>query len=174
MYKFYKKTILYLVLSALLIILGSAVAFAETPPHEEVYSRCNIYVNNVKISDRAYTVKGNIYITIDTLKKYGQTDFMTFDTAHNKIYFNASDINISLGSSATSKFIKQNAGRLYIPIKYFDGENGVNKKNHVSLGSVSQLCKIAYRYEGGSVYLYPYKDAARLWVSKSHLDKFSF
>ena len=161
MYKVYKRTLLYLFLATLLIMIGSAVCFADTPPYEDTYSDCAVYVNNVKTSEKAYTIKGNIYISIQTLQKYGQTDFMTFDTANNKIYFNASKIQIALGDAETSNFIKNNAGKVYLPIKYF------NKVNHVSLGSVSQLCKIAYRYENGKVYLYPYKDASRLWTSRA-------
>ena len=161
MYTSLKKTILYIFLVTLLVGLGSALCFADVPPAEDTYSDCAVYVNNVKTSEKAYTIKGNIYISIQTLQKYGQTDFMTFDTANNKIYFQASKIQMALGDAETTKFIKNNAGKVYLPIKYF------NKVNHVSLGSVSQLCKIAYRYESGKVYLYPYKDAARLWTANT-------
>ncbi len=161
MYTCLKKTIISTILLLLLVALGSAVCFADTPPAEDTYSDCAVYVNNIKTSDKAYTIKGNIYISIQTLQKYGQTDFMTFDTANNKIYFQASKIQMFLGDAETTNFIKNNAGKVYLPIKYF------NKVNHVSLGSVSQLCKIAYRYENGKVFLYPYKDAARLWTTKT-------
>ena len=64
--KFYKKTILYLFVLALLIVLGSAVAFADNIPHEEYYGKCEVYVNDVKTKDIAYTCKGNIYISINS------------------------------------------------------------------------------------------------------------
>ena len=112
MYTCLKKTIISTILLLLLVALGSAVCFADTPPAEDTYSDCAVYVNNIKTSDKAYTIKGNIYISIQTLQKYGQTDFMTFDTANNKIYFQASKIQMFLGDAETTNFIKNNAGKV--------------------------------------------------------------
>ena len=142
-----------------LVIAASAVCFAETPPAYNDEVRIDVYVNGSKTGDAAYTIKGNIYLNINTIKNYGDTTGITFDTSENKAYFNSSDMDMFFGDAETTDFIKSNAGRVYLPIKYF------KSAYHVSLGSISQLCKLHYEYRNGAVYLYPYKGISPLLVS---------
>ena len=150
MYNVLKKTILYTVVFILLIALAGAVCYADTPPASEEYIPCPIYVNDQLIDDTAYTYKGNIYVSISTIQKYGQTDFIEFDTPHNRIYFNPRDIDIFAADQETSQFLWEYCGWMSLPISYFYGVN------HLSLGSVSNLCKLDYRYENGQVFISPY------------------
>ena len=156
------RKLISLAFFVVLVVIASAVCFADTPPSVADEVACPIYVNGSKISDTGYTIKGNLYISIDTLRKYGDTTGITFDTSEGKAYFNSSDMDMFFGNEETTTFIKKNAGRVYLPIKYFKGAN------QISLGSVSQLCKISYNYSNGSIYLYPYKDIAQLWVAGSN------
>ncbi|MBQ1891336.1 MAG: hypothetical protein II164_03210, partial [Firmicutes bacterium] len=148
-----------LLIFVLLAVSAGSVCFAETPPSVADEVRCDVYVNGKKVSDEAYTIKGNLYISLDTLKKYGDAGFFTFNTEDLKAYFNAADLDMFFADTETTNFIKSNAGKVYLPIKYFKGDY------RISLGSVSQLCKLFYRYENGAVYLYPYKDIARILVA---------
>ena len=146
-------------LFAVLVILASVVCFADTPPAYNDEVPLDIYVNGTRISDVAYTIKGNIYLNLDTIRQYGDTTGITFDTSAGKAYFNSSDMDMFFGDAETTSFIKNNAGRVYLPIKYFKGAN------HISLGSISQLCKLHYEYDNGALWLHPYKDLSRLLVS---------
>ncbi len=148
-------------LFAVLVILASVVCFADTPPAYNDEVRIDVYVNGSKTSDVAYTIKGNIYLNLNTIRQYGDTTGISFDTSDNKAYFNSSEMDMFFGDAETTDFIKNNAGRVYLPIKYF------KSAYHISLGSISQLCKIHYEFKNGAVYLYPYKDLARILVSTS-------
>ena len=154
-----RKIISLLLIFVLLAVSAGSVCFAETPPSVADEVRCDVYVNGKKVSDEAYTIKGNLYISLDTLKKYGDAGFFTFNTEDLKAYFNAADLDMFFADTETTNFIKSNAGKVYLPIKYFKGDY------RISLGSVSQLCKLFYRYENGAVFLYPYKDIARILVA---------
>ena len=145
----------------LLVIFASVVCFADTPPAYNDEVRIDVYVNGSKTGDVAYTIKGNIYLNLDTIRTYGDTTGITFDTSAGKAYFNSSDMDMFFGDAETTDFIKSNAGKVYIPIKSF------KSNNHISLGSISQLCKIHYEYKDGAVYLYPYKSLSRLLVSSA-------
>ena len=125
-------------LFAVLVILASAVCFADTPPAYNDEVRIDVYVNGSKTSDVAYTIKGNIYLNLNTIRQYGDTTGITFSTSENKAYFNSSEMDMFFGDAETTNFIKNNAGRVYLPIKYF------KSAYHISLGSISQLCKIHY------------------------------
>ncbi|MBO4861423.1 MAG: hypothetical protein J5535_00800, partial [Firmicutes bacterium] len=162
MYGRFKRIISFVLVFVLLAVSAGSVCFAETPPSVANEVRCDVYVNGKKTEDEGWTIKGNLYISLDTLKKYGDAGFFTFDTNELKAYFNASDLDMFFADAETTKFIKNNAGKVYLPIKYFKGDY------RISLGSVSQLCRIAYRYENGAIYLYPYKDIAKLFVAKAN------
>ena len=142
-----------------LVIAASVVCFADTPPAYNDEVQIDVYVNGSKTSDIAYTIKGNIYLNLNTIRQYGDTTGFTFDTSENKAYFNSSDMDMFFGDAETTNFIKNNAGRVYLPIKFF------KSAYHISLGSISQLCKIQYEYKDGAVYRYPYKDLSRIAVS---------
>ena len=144
-----------------LVTTASVVCFADTPPAYNDEVQIDVYVNGSKTSDVAYTIKGNIYLNISTIRNYGDTTGITFDTSANKAYFNSSDMDMFFGDAETTNFIKSNAGRVYLPIKYF------KSAYHISLGSISQLCKLQYEFRDGAVYLYPYKSISTLLVSTS-------
>ena len=146
---------------AALVFMASVVCFADAPPAYNDEVRIDVYVNGSKTNDVAYTIKGNIYLNLDTIRNYGDTTGITFDTSNGKAYFNSSDMDMFFGDAETTAFIKNNAGRVYLPIKNF------KSANHISLGSISQLCKIRYEYKDGAVYLYPYKNLAKLLISTS-------
>ena len=162
-----KRTIRYIFVLLLLVISAGAVCFAETPPQDDTFTPIEVYVNDEKINDTAYTYKGNIYVNIATIQKYGQTSFITFDTPVDKVYFNAADVNMFLGDEETTNFIKQNAGTMTLQIKYY------NKVNHLSLGTISKLCKLDYRYESGKVFIYPQtNDQPNIYREITEKDRF--
>ena len=66
-------------LFAVLVILASVVCFADTPPAYNDEVPLDIYVNGTRISDVAYTIKGNIYLNLDTIRQYGDTTGITFE-----------------------------------------------------------------------------------------------
>ena len=148
MYKLLKKTILYTLVTILLCVFAGAVCYADTPPQSDEYVPIAVYVNDKKINDTAYCYEGNIYVSIATVQKYGQTGFLTFDTPVDKIYFDVKDINLFLADQETTDFVKANAGTITLHIKYF------KNVNHVSLGTIAELCKLDYRYENKAVYIY--------------------
>ena len=51
-----------------LVIAASVVCFADTPPSVPDEVRIDVYVNGTKTSDVAYTIKGNIYLNLDTIR----------------------------------------------------------------------------------------------------------
>ena len=154
MYKALKKTILYTVTLILLLILAGTVCYADSPPQSnEIIDGVPIYVNDELVSDTAMLYQGNIYLNIATVQKYGQAGFITFDTSVNKALFDVSDLDIFVADAETTNYLKANAGEMMLPIKYIGSPK---KTNNISLGSISQLCKLDYRYENGKVYLYPY------------------
>lgn len=149
-----KKTILYTLTFILLIILAGAVCYADDLPYStETYDGVPIYVNDELVSDTAIISQGNIYLNISTVQKYGQAGFITFDTAVNKALFNVADLDIFVADKETTEYLKANTGVMMLPIRYFGAPRRVNT---LSLVSISQLCKLDYRYENGCVFLYPY------------------
>ena len=68
-------------LFAVLVILASAVCFADTPPAYNDEVLIDVYVNGSKTSDVAYTIKGNIYLNLNTIRQYGDTTGITFSTS---------------------------------------------------------------------------------------------
>ena len=154
MYNVLKKTILYTLTFILLLLLAGAVCYADELPHTyDIFDDVPIFVNDQLVSDTAIIQQGNIYLNIATVQKYGQTSFLTFDTAVNKILFNVADIDIFVVDQETTDYLKANAGEMMLPIRYFGAPRRINT---VSLVSISQLCKLDYRYENGCVFLYPY------------------
>ena len=150
MYKLLKKTILYTATFILLFVLAGAVCYADTPPRSDEEQPIEVYVNDKKTNETAYTYKGNIYIKVTTLQKYGQTDNITFDGPVNQVYVDISKMDILIGDEETTDFLKANSGKLTFHIRYIQ-----KKYNCVSLGVFGQLCKLDYKYENNKLYLYP-------------------
>ncbi|MCQ2552919.1 MAG: glycosyl hydrolase family 18 protein [Clostridia bacterium] len=153
--------ILVLVLSFVLGIALSGCAFADIPPYEDEYKPISVRVNGKAVSDIAFTIKGNIYIKTSTLKKYGDTTKLTIDNNAKKVTFNSKDLNINLGSTEVSEFVKTYAGECFVPIKSFDDENS-KTENFVAIGPIAQIAKLAWTYKNGMLLLSQYSEATNL------------
>ena len=143
------------------LVFPQNISFADPLPYTDEYHPINMYVNRKKVNDIAFTIKGNVYIKLSTLKAYGDTSKLKFDTSSGKVSFNVADLDINMGSEEASAFIKANAGECYIPIKNFKDENGVNS-DYVSIGSVAQLAKFSWSYSNHALFITQYSSAGNL------------
>ncbi len=132
------KKILTLVLC--IFVLGTAAASAAAPLDE--YNYCEQYYNGQLCPEQAVTIKGNVYISVESLKKYGETDGLIIDTDVNKLKFYPAEMDMLIGDEYTTGYIRKYAGECYIPLKNIEG------KKYISLNVVSQLVKLAYHYDG--------------------------
>ncbi|MBR3297455.1 MAG: hypothetical protein IKI65_06420 [Firmicutes bacterium] len=142
----------------LFIILAAAVftvipaafakqAFAADNIDNSVYVEAPLYFNDSRTSDTAWRIKGNTYVTLGALQRYGSTEKLTLDRDALRIYFDPADLDLEIGDADTTAFIQKYAGRCYIPLKSF--KNDV----YVSLNVISQLAHLDYYIDGGMLYL---------------------
>ncbi len=144
---------IFISLTLICICFGTAAVHADYVPNDQNYTKRDIYVNGTKITTAAASRYGNLYINIDTLKQYGETSGWKFDTTNEVIKINVSSLNVVFGDAETTAFIKNNAGTVEIPLKYFKTSFDKTQKYYVSLGSIAQLAKISWKYVDGNVYL---------------------
>jgi len=150
-----------LVLAILLVFCIPQAVFAQIPNYSDAYEQISIKVNGKDVSDVAFTCKGNIYVKTSTLSKYGDMSKLKINTSDKKITFKASSLDINLGNSEVTAFVKENAGECFIPLKYFDDENGKDDY-FVSLGPVAQLAKLAYTFSNNTLILSQYSKSSTL------------
>ena len=157
----FKNILIYALV--LIFVLGLAVSpvVAQTPPYSDDYEEVDVKVNGKAISDKAFTIKGNVYIKVSTLKKYGDMSHLTVNTADSKITFKASDLDLNLGSDEATNFVTKYAGECFIPTKSFDDENG-KKDVFVSIGPIAQIAKLAWSYSNGTLLISQYSKATNL------------
>jgi len=136
------KKIYKLILILAIFLVCCAPVYAQTPPRiDEDYQECSVYYGGRRLNENAYTIKGNLYVNIDTLQKYGDISKFKINTSELKMYFNPSDMNIYIADKDTTSFIKKYAGSMYLNLKNIYGEY------YVSLGSVAQLAGLTYSYD---------------------------
>jgi len=163
-----KKSII--ILLALTFVLAFVVpksenSFAETPPYIDDYQQTKVWINGSLTNEVAFTIKGNVYIKVSTLQKYGETEKLEIDSKMNRIYFNVADLNISFGSAEATEFIKNNAGKCYIQIKTFKDENNKND-DFVSIGPIASLAKLIWTYQNESLYITQYSHTGNMAAAK--------
>ena len=145
-----KKILAILALAVFMALVpgigGQAVYSAENIDNS-VYVEAPLYFNGSKTSDSAWRVKGNVYITVDMLKRYGSASGLNIDSSALRIYFDPADLDLDIGDSETTAFIQKYAGECYIPLKSFKDDV------YVSLNVVSQLAHLDYYIESGRLYL---------------------
>ncbi len=124
----------------ILIILFSAVSVHAALLDE--YNFVPLYVGGNRAEQDACTIKGNVYITVDTLEKYGDTGVMTVDREQKRILFEPSQMDVLFGDDVTTQFIKKYAGECYLPMKTIEDEL------YVSLNLVQQFAKLSYSANG--------------------------
>ena len=137
-----KRIVLSILLTIAIIASGSLQIFAQTPPAvDDDYYSCAVYKNGSYSGETAYTIKGNLYFDVNTLKKFADTSRFTVDTDKSEICFDIKDFSIYVGDLETSAFIKENAGVMSLPLKkIYDGY-------YVSFGSIAKLLGLEYEYD---------------------------
>lgn len=150
------KNILILTL-VLILVLGCAlplVSFADEMPYSDQYEEVKITVNGKAIDTLAYTCKGNMYVPVSVIKKYGDCSKLSFSS--DRVSFDMGELSVNFGSTATNQFIQKYAGSCYIPIKSFKSDY------FVSIGPVAQLAKLAWTFTNGKLLLSQYSEATNL------------
>lgn len=152
---------LFLLVLAMILIIGlfPVATSAIEVPYSDSYGECRIKVNGKASPDFAYTCRGNIYVSYGTLRNYGDTSKLVLDKDNLQLKFNAADLNFNFVDPEVGKFIKENAGLCYLPVKYFDPHGRSTKDYYISLGSVAQLAKLTWNFTGKIVELAQYSDA---------------
>ena len=163
MKKLFKHILIYVLV--LMFVLSAAVptksSFADNLPIADDYIKLPVWINGSRSSETAFTIKGNVYIKLSTLKKYGDISKFTIDEEHGKLSFNSTDLAMNFGNREVSEFIQQNAGEVYVPIKTFDDENG-NDDKFVSIGPIAQIAKLIWAYSDEKLYITQYSNAENL------------
>ncbi|MDO5331836.1 MAG: glycosyl hydrolase family 18 protein [Bacillota bacterium] len=158
----FRNILIYvLVLIFVLVMAVPTCSFAEIPPYSDDYEEVSVKVNGKSVKDVAFTIKGNVYIKVETLKKYGDMSKLTVDLSNKKLTFNSTKLDLNLGNADVSKFVEENAGECFIPLKVFDDENG-QSATYVPLGPVAQLAKLAWSYSGHMLLISQYSKSTNL------------
>lgn len=149
------KRVLFL---CLLCLAFSAVSIHAAMLDE--YNFADIYYNGKLISSKACTIKGNVYIEIDTLEELGDCSAFEIDRDEAKIFIWPEKLDAQFGDSVTTAFIQKNAGRCYIPFKNIQG------KAYVSLNLIQQLAKLSFKTNSaGKLLNTSYTDISRVDIS---------
>ena len=163
MKKHFKQIIIYTLV--LMFVLSASVprnsSFADELPAADDYVQLKVRINGNKTDEVAYTIKGNIYIKLSTLSKYGDTSKFTADEENGRLLFNTTELTMDFGNPQLTEYIQQNAGEVYVPIKTFDDENGKNDK-YVSIGPIAQIAKLIWNYSDETLYITQYANAENL------------
>jgi len=150
----------------LMFVLGLAVpssqaSFADDLPYADDYVELAVWVNGSKTKEVAYTIKGNIYVKLSTLEKYGDVSKFTKDIENGKLLLNLTELSMNFGDQEVTEFIQKNAGEVYIPIKTFKTDNS-ESDSYVSLGPVAQIAKLLWTYSEETLYIIQYSQADNL------------
>jgi len=152
-----KTTIIY-VLVLILVFSSTCFATAQTPPYVADYVECRLKVDGKMTDETAYTIKGNLYVSVEAVKKYGDTSKISIDLSEMKLLIDVSSLNLDMGDEQLSAYVKKNAGQCYIQIKSF--ESG----NWVSIEPIAQILGLSASYEDGVISLSSLSNAENLAV----------
>ncbi len=149
------KRVLFL---CLLILAFSAISIHASMLDE--YNYADIYFNGVQYKNQACTIKGNVYIDVETLQELGDCSAFEINQKDGKIYIDPAELNAQFGDEQTTAFIKKNAGQCYIPLKNIQGEQ------YISLNLIQQLAKLSFKVNSaGKLTNSSYTDISRVDIN---------
>ena len=151
------RLVIKAIVAAVFVLSITAFCHADTIPAGSSYTPCDIYVNGSKISRTATIQTGNIYIDIETLQQYGDTESWIFDTDGENLLIGAADLDLFLGDDETTEFVKANAGTIVIQLKGISSNYDSVYRYYVSLGLVADIARLEWTYRDGAVYIVPYE-----------------
>jgi len=144
------KRFLIILAAALLTIIPAAFSgrvYAAEKIDNSVYVETPVFFNGSATSETAWRIKGNVYITVGAMQRFGQSSKLTVSREDMCLYFDPAELDMNIGDSETTAFIQRYAGQCYIPLKSF--KNDI----YVSLNAAAQLIHLDYYIEAGSLYL---------------------
>ncbi|HPF19214.1 MAG TPA: glycosyl hydrolase family 18 protein [Anaerovoracaceae bacterium] len=141
------KTAALTVLSVLFIAFlpGGSVRAAS-----EEYEPFAILYNGSTIAGTGYMHRGTPYIPLNVLLQRGNSGIFSPDTSDMKnarLNMDLNRLNVYIGDGATTQFIKNNAGTVYIPLRSIDGEL------YAPLNTTAQFAGLGYSLYQDTLYL---------------------
>lgn len=116
----------------------------------EEYEPFGILYNGTTVAGTGYLHRGTPYIPMNVLLQRGNGNVFDPDTTDPKkarLNLDLSRLNIYIGDGATTQFIKNNAGIVYIPLRNIDGAL------YAPLNTTAQFAGLGYSLYQDTLYL---------------------
>ncbi|MBE6030494.1 MAG: hypothetical protein E7225_02710 [Clostridiales bacterium] len=140
-----KKHLLLSLLFCIVLVFGSmSFVFADG------WDEYDVYYDGKDTRETGYYVKGNVYLPVSMIGDYFDNDCITkIDKKAMKLYMDLTNANILMADDATTQFIKNNAGIVYIPLKQLNGNVCF------SMNVMQQFFHTGYSVSGDDIKLKP-------------------
>ena len=152
---FYKTQVF---LALLLLTVFSAGLFAQEQIYaaDEEYLPVEISYEGKIVSHDGYLYRGTPYIPVSILSKYGNTAAFSIDSTEKQINISLKNLNIYVGDSSTTEYIKTYAGTVYIPLKEIDDVL------YAPINTLCQFAKLGYSTDETTIYLADFSSAGHM------------
>ncbi|MBR5741121.1 MAG: hypothetical protein IKX91_01075 [Firmicutes bacterium] len=134
-----KRTLLAILLILALLAGCTGLAYAGMKAPEAGDDTFPVWYNGSRTGYVGYYYRGNVYLTLQTLEKYGDCSRIAIDTDSRRITFNIADFTFVTADEELSAFIAEHGGTGYIRIASWNA----NVKYIVSADAIGKLVKLS-------------------------------
>lgn len=151
-----KRITSWVILTCLIItglnwgILPSLLSFGAD---ENAYK---LYINNKLINQKGQYINGTPYLPISFVGTYANNPGITIDVSKKRLVIDLTKQNIMMADDATTNFIKNYAGNVYIPLKE------IEDFLYFPLNTTEQFFKLSYSISGNSIKMRPYSGSDKI------------
>lgn len=115
-----------------------------------------LYINNKLISQSGYYINGTPYLPTSLIGTYAKNSGISVDLNSKKLIIDLSKQNILMADDATTNFVKNYAGNVYIPLKKIDDVF------YFPLNTTEQFFKLSYSISDKNIKMRAYTGSDKI------------